>query len=828
MLKLLRYAMFGLLFLLLLAAWAGPAQAQSYRPLLRLDVLNNGTLTDQTHVYFQQGATGGFDPSFDATKLSNPSGLNLATLVAGQQYAINGLPLLTPGVAFTLPMFIGVPAYGSYRFQVGQFDNLTTTQVYLRDALLNTRTRLAQGTTYSFSMSGTYVSSTRFSLEFTEDVLPDLVVTTALPNPLTAYRNVTIRNGGTLLLQSDLHVTGTLTVETGGTLSTAYAQAGAGIIHHILTGNSLAMQAGSRLTIGELAGITTGGATGSIQTAVRGYAPDAEYVYSAPYPGPTRPVTGNGLPASVRELAASSLLGTGNNLTAGTLQLSQPVAVTERLNLYQHLDTDGNSLTLTSTPTGGTAIVEAITGTLTGYLTVERAIDPSLNAGSGYRHFSNPLLSGSTFSLPATNFTPVSNAAYNSSPTPNLVTPFPNLFTYDFTAIATSPATGYSPFDRGWRALGIGDAAPARGTGFIAHIPASAVVSFTGTLQEMGQALMLPANPGTTPGWVLLGNPFAAPLDVRLITRPSSVPAAVYVFETTGPYAGRYRSYVNGLGASPLIPVGQGFFMSQEAGAAVAGLTLPLAARVGTYSATTPTLHRTTADVRPQMQLRLSGSGSADDLYLYCEAGATPTFDAAFDARKLPSPGQVELAAVAGASLLSIDGLPLLSPALPTSIALHVATPRPGSYTLHAETLANLSGTPVYLLDALTGQRTDLHQQPTYTFTTTASTPATGRFSLQFGAAGPTATAAEALSAALLLYPNPAHTTLTVSLPALPGSIIDATLLDALGRPALHRQQPAAPAGTSFQLPVLALAPGIYTLRLRTATATITRRVVIE
>jgi hypothetical protein len=823
MLKLLRHTSFCLLLVLLAVATTAQAQTE-YRPLLRLDVLNNGTLMDQTHVYFQQGATSGFDPSFDATKLTNPSGLNLASLTGTQQYAISGLPLLTPGVAFTVPLYLGVPAYGTYRFRVGEFVNLQTTQVYLRDAVLNTRTALALGTTYSFSMSGTYVTSSRFSLEFTEDVLPDLVVTTALPNPLTAYRNVTIRSGGTLRLQSDLHVTGTLTVEDGGVLATGFGSPGS-MVHHVLTGNTFTLQPGGLLTIGEEAGITRSGSAGSIQTAVRNFSTDGRYSYYLAYNGPARPVTGNGLPATVRELIPLTRLGNGLPSPAGTLVLSQPVAITQTLNLGTNLDTDGHALTLKSTPTGGTAIISDISGSVSGDLTVERAIDPSLNPGSGYRHFSNPLNSGSTFGIQATNFTPLSNLAYNSSATPNLVTPFPNLFTYDFTAIAGSPATGYSPFDRGWRALSIGEAAPARGTGFIAHLPASAVVSFTGTLNEVAQSVALPANPAAAPGWVLLGNPFTAPLDGRLIARPASVPAAFYVFETTGAYAGRYRAYVNGIGVSPLIPVGQGFFMSQDAGAGAATLTLPTTARVGTYSASTPTLHRAAADLRPQLQLRLSGSASTDDLYLYAETGATPAFDAAFDARKLPSPGQVELATLAGPELLSIDGRPDLGAGQVLSVPLHVATPGPGSYTLRAAALLNLGATPVFLLDARTGQRLDLRQQPEYAFTTTATEAAAGRFTLQLGAAAPTATAADALRAALSLYPNPAHVSLTVSaLPPVAGQVL---LADALGRPVLHRELTAG-SGGSLTLPLRGLAPGVYTLRLTTSAAVVTKRVVVE
>ena len=163
---------------LLLAAFAGLlprlAQAQSTRSLIRLDLLGSGSLSDQTHVYFQTGATAGFDPSFDASKLSNPSGLNIASVMSTQQYAINGLPPLTSSPLSVL-LFVGVPAYGTYRIQVGQFDNLTRPAVWLRDAQLNTRTRLALGTTYTLIFTNTYTAANRLYLEF------DALTPTALP-----------------------------------------------------------------------------------------------------------------------------------------------------------------------------------------------------------------------------------------------------------------------------------------------------------------------------------------------------------------------------------------------------------------------------------------------------------------------------------------------------------------------------------------------------------------------------------------------------------------------------------------------------------------------
>jgi hypothetical protein len=817
----------SLLLLLLLGLTLDRTQAQSTRPLIRIDLQSlSSALSDQTHVYFQAGATTGFDSSFDATKLANPSGLNVATIMGGQQYAINGLPPYSPGVPLSVPLFVGVPVYGNYRFQVGQLDNFASARVYLRDLGLNTRTPLSLGTQYQFNMNGTFSTSTRFVLEF--EPLPDLVVSTNMTNPLDAYNNVTITSTGYLLLVSDLNVAGTLTVQAGGHLATSRIVLPSTIAQNILTGNSFVMEPGSHLLVGSPLGISSSGATGSIQTTTRSFSPEGHYTYGSAHPVGGSAVTGSGLPATVRSLGAGTYEGTPGSLAAGTLRLSQPLTITEQLDLYFNLNTNGQALTLHSTPTGGTAIVGAISGTLTGGLTVERAIDPSLNPGAGYRHFSNPLNSGTTFTLNAgPSFVPISNPAYNSSATPGTVVPFPNLFTYDFTAIAGSPALGYSPFDRGWRALSPGSPALARGNGFIAHLGANNLVRFTGTLNESNQSVAVPANPGGLPGWVLLGNPFAAPIDGRLITRPASVPPAFYVFETTGQYAGRYRSYVNGVGSSPLIPVGQGFFMSQAPGGAAASIDFPTSSRVTPYDAATPTLHRNGPDLRPLVKLQLSGNGSSDELYVYSEAGATPTYDAQYDAYKLPSPGQVELAALAGNEALSITGLPVLNPAQAMLVPLRLSLPRAGSYVLEAATLANLTGVDAYLLDASTGTRVNLRQQPRYSFSAATGSLA-GRFTLQLGAAQLTNSTNAAL-AAVALYPNPTHATVTVTVPAVSNAkAVVAVAYNTLGQAMLRQEGSATPAGTTLTLDTSRLAPGVYTLRLTAGTGIVTKRLVVE
>ena len=164
--------------------WLVGFAAHGQRPTLRLDLLAVGMNPDPTYVYFEPGAATSFDPNFDATKLPNSSGLNLASFKSGgQAMAINGLPPAVLSAPFTVPLFVGVPQDGTYVLQVGQLTDFATTGVSLTDDLLNTRVPLAPGTIYAFDVTaantnGTYATSTRFALQFTPPPAPLPVVLT--------------------------------------------------------------------------------------------------------------------------------------------------------------------------------------------------------------------------------------------------------------------------------------------------------------------------------------------------------------------------------------------------------------------------------------------------------------------------------------------------------------------------------------------------------------------------------------------------------------------------------------------------------------------------
>jgi hypothetical protein len=76
------------------------------------------------------------------------------------------------------------------------------------------------------------------------------------------------------------------------------------------------------------------------------------------------------------------------------------------------------------------------------------------------------------------------------------------------------------------------------------------------------------------------------------------------------------------------------------------------------------------------------------------------------------------------------------------------------------------------------------------------------------------------------LFPNPAHSRVTVALPPFPGATTATlTLLDALGR--AIRTQPAA-TNARTELDLRGLAPGLYAVRVAAGGSTATRRLGVE
>lgn len=92
-----------------------------------------------------------------------------------------------------------------------------------------------------------------------------------------------------------------------------------------------------------------------------------------------------------------------------------------------------------------------------------------------------------------------------------------------------------------------------------------------------------------------------------------------------------------------------------------------------------------------------------------------------------------------------------------------------------------------------------------------------------------TATAGPRVLPAVAVFPNPAHATATVQLPAVPGaSAATLTLLDAVGRVVRTATVPLPAAGLRHPLDLAGLPAGLYAVRVAAGASTATHRLVVE
>jgi hypothetical protein len=515
--------------------------------------------------------------------------------------------------------------------------------------------------------------------------------------------------------------------------------------------------------------------------------------------------------------------------------LNGPVTISQLLTLKGDLGTNNQTLRLvTNNSASGAnpALVDNAGGVVQGPATIQRAINGN-NKGLGYRHYSPPVTGATVASLTTTSFTPeVSQASlYNTSATPGRTVPFPTVYAYDQSRLA-SVTNDFTAFDKGFVVPGSLNAPLLPGQGYAVNIAGTEVVSFVGTLNNGDYPVALTRVAGNADaGWALVGNPYPAILDWNLTTR-TSLDDAFYVVQSTGQYMGGYSGYVNGLAVnngSQFVAPGQGFFVRVADDQTTGSITFTNAAR--TVTAAPTAFQRPTAETRPVVRLALTGGGLTDEAVIYAEAGATPAFDRSFDAVKLSNPTGLNLSSISAGGSLAIDGRAVFTPT--TTLPLGVGVPTAGAYILTAAALDNLpGGLTAYLRDAQTGQTTKLTAGTSYNFRVSAEEAQAlvrGRFTVVFSPQTALATTPSLSVEAVSVYPNPAHASFAVTMPGVTrASAVQAELVNTLGQ--VVRQHAAAlpSGGTSFSMSTAELAAGVYVLRLQAGDTTLTKRVVVQ
>jgi len=153
-------------------------KGEGFYAMLRL-TLDNGSLADETAIWFNDNATTGKDPKFDAEKiLYKKPALQFWSELEGKSYAINGIPF--PETSVDIPLTLSTAREGRYTIRQSGLDNVDDLTFYLRDLEQKTRVNLRENKGFSFNAPGGLVKN-RFVLTVEN--------TTALRNAETKQEN---------------------------------------------------------------------------------------------------------------------------------------------------------------------------------------------------------------------------------------------------------------------------------------------------------------------------------------------------------------------------------------------------------------------------------------------------------------------------------------------------------------------------------------------------------------------------------------------------------------------------------------------------------------
>ena len=183
------------------------------RPLVQLELRGATGPADAFYAYAETGTTIGFDNQYDALKLPNTTGLNVASIAAtSEALAIDGRPAFTTSTV--LPLTVGVPAAGSYSFTAAALNNLPATlDAVLVDALTGQTVNLRLQPAYTFAVTAAQATATigRFTLAFVaRTALASVSALTAAevtlyPNPAhSAFTVLVPATAGATQLHADL------------------------------------------------------------------------------------------------------------------------------------------------------------------------------------------------------------------------------------------------------------------------------------------------------------------------------------------------------------------------------------------------------------------------------------------------------------------------------------------------------------------------------------------------------------------------------------------------------------------------------------------------
>jgi hypothetical protein len=226
-------------------------------------------------------------------------------------------------------------------------------------------------------------------------------------------------------------------------------------------------------------------------------------------------------------------------------------------------------------------------------------------------------------------------------------------------------------------------------------------------------------------GWHLISNPYLANLNITDHAANNSFDNQVQVWHTTGAYAGTYQPLMTGVDA--LIAPFQAFMVHKTAAGDTAQYELHAADR----SVSPAAFYKQANHHLLKITVENIADGQLDATVVAFNADATEQFDPIYDANKMMSSNtRHNLFTNLGGVEYSINTVKDIMHTTAVPVSMRPGTN--GTFRFTADGIASFDATSyIYLEDKVTGQWTDLRQNPDYTFSMNINESAE-RFVLHF------------------------------------------------------------------------------------------------
>jgi hypothetical protein len=491
------------------------------------------------------------------------------------------------------------------------------------------------------------------------------------------------------------------------------------------------------------------------------------------------------------------------NRPGSSSTLSSPVAVFGKVILTAGDLNSNGQLTLRSIANRQGIIPGDNVGNLTGNVNVERYI-----AGTPYsqRFLSCPVSGLTTNSAWGDDFTVQGTFPFTYNPSVTSGYVYPTVWTYDATNVA--PQTG-------WESSNTLPLTPLTG------VAATCGSTTAKTIDAFGPVNNGPITKSINAGFNILGNPYPSPIRWSLFhsLNSSTIEPYYYAYNGTNGAYGAWNGSIGTNGVNDTIYTSQGIF---AIGINAGNVTINNSVRFGSNAG----FFNRTSNNSPKNVLKLNvknQEGNVDQLAVYSSENGLDTYNAETDVVKLPfTPESVtpELSLVLENNKLAIKEFSSMG--IERMIPLDLVVKTNGNYNFNIGEYSNIeNNNSIYLVDALTNQRTKLTTTNSYNVELAAAVYS-NRFYLNLVPENTTGVN-EVANNGLDCYST--NNVLSI-VNSVQGQNMNVQILDLNGKQVFAETVYSNIGITNINLPVVA--QGVYVVRMVSNTSNLTKKILIK